>query len=74
MDDIHTSSGVEADLKKIAKVGRGRRDLILVVALVVVAGVIGVVVAGFRGREVSRSAAAMAIPHAPTPPPPTPSF
>jgi hypothetical protein len=69
MDDIQTSGGVEAELKKIEKVGRGRRDLILVTALVVVGVVIGVVAVGFRGRDVSRSAAAMAIPRSPTPPP-----
>jgi Kef-type K+ transport system membrane component KefB len=62
MIDVQISSGVEADLKKLTKVGRGKRDLILITALVVVAVLIGVVWAGFRGNHVSRSAAAMAAP------------
>jgi hypothetical protein len=62
MIDGQTSGGVEADLKKIAKVGRGKRDLVLIAALVVVAGLIGAVWVGFRGSHVSRSAAAMTVP------------
>jgi hypothetical protein len=70
MNDGQTASSVEADLKKIAKVGRGRRDLILVAALVVVAILIGAVWVGFRGSQgqVSRSAAAMTVPVPPTAP------
>ncbi len=67
MDDTSASkNSIEADLKKVSKVGRGKRDLILIAALVGVAGVIGVVAIGFRGNHVSRSADAMT---APIPPP-----
>jgi hypothetical protein len=43
MIDVQRSSGVEADLKQIRKVGRGKRDLILIGGLVVVAVLIGAV-------------------------------
>jgi hypothetical protein len=71
-----TPSSVEADLRKIAKVGRGTRDLILIAALVCVAGLIALVAGGFRsgGSNVSRGAEAITAPippaawHVPTPP------
>jgi Kef-type K+ transport system membrane component KefB len=57
-----TSSGVEADLNRIERVGRGKRDLVLIAAVVVVAILIGAVWFGFRGSHVSQSAAAMTVP------------
>jgi hypothetical protein len=74
MDNTLTTNGVEGDLKKIAKVGRGKRDLILIAAFVGVAGLIAWVAGGFRGTDVSRGAEAMTAPvppaqwHGPTPP------
>jgi hypothetical protein len=68
MNAVQTSSSIEADLKKIAKVGRGKRDLILAAALVVVAILIGAVWFGFRGSQVARSAAAMTVPVPPAVP------
>jgi hypothetical protein len=65
-DSLASKNGIEEDLKKVAKVGRGKRDLILIAALVGAAGLIGVVAIGFRGSHVSRSADAMT---APIPPP-----
>jgi hypothetical protein len=65
---VQTASSVEADLKKIVKVGRGKRDLILIAALVVVAILIGAVWFGFRGSHVSRSADAITIPGSPAVP------
>lgn len=65
MNQNQTSSGVEGDLDKIKRVGRGKRDLILVAALVVVGILIGTVWLGFRGSHVSQSAAAMAVPASP---------
>jgi len=55
-------NGVEGDLKKIRRVGRGKRDLILAAALVAVGIVIGAVWSGFRGSHVSQGAAAMTAP------------
>ncbi|HEY4187435.1 MAG TPA: hypothetical protein VGP07_20330 [Polyangia bacterium] len=62
MNHDQTSSVVEEDLKKIKRVGRGKRDLILVAAVVVVGLLIGTVWFGFRGSHVSQSAAAMTVP------------
>jgi len=49
------------------KTGRGRRIVITVAAVVIVAGLIGVVVTGFRGRDIPQNAAAMTTPVAATP-------
>lgn len=62
MSDTLAPNDIKADLAKINKVGRGKRDLILVAALVVVAAVIVAVGFGFRGNHVSRSAEAMVVP------------
>jgi len=62
MNPALTADGVEADLKKIAKVGRGKRDLFLIAALVVVGGLIAAVAVGFRGSDFARSADAMTAP------------
>ena len=62
MNPALIEDGVEADLKKIAKVGRGKRDLILIAALVGVGGLIAAVAVGFRGSDVARSADAMTAP------------
>jgi len=59
MSNDPATTSIEGDLKKIARVGRGRRDLILVAALVAVGIVIGAVWVGFRGSHVSQGAAAM---------------
>jgi uncharacterized membrane protein YjjB (DUF3815 family) len=53
--------------------GRGRRLAILLLATIIVALVIGAVVVGFRGRHISRNAAALTAPiaapaHQQTPP------
>ena len=62
MNHDQTADSVEGELKKIQRVGRGRRDLILVAALVVVGVLIGTVWLGFRGSHVSQSAEAMTVP------------
>jgi hypothetical protein len=76
MSEAQAPTAVEADLKKIVKVGRGKRDLILGAALVVVAVLIGTVWFGFRGSHVSQGAAALTVPvaqpTAPTAPRATP--
>ena len=74
MDQTLTTNGVEADLAKIAKVGRSKRDLILVAAVLGLGGLIALVAGGFRGKDVSQGAEAMTAPvppatwHGPTPP------
>jgi hypothetical protein len=44
---------------KRTEIGRGRRVAILVAVVFVVAGLVGVVAAGFRGRHIPQNAAAM---------------
>lgn len=56
------ADSVEADLEKITKVGRGKRDLILIAAIVVVGGLLAAVAFGFRGSDFARSADAMTAP------------
>jgi hypothetical protein len=62
MNQTLVAGSVEADLAKIAKVGRGKRDLILIAALVGVGGLLAAVAVGFRGSNVARSADAMTSP------------
>ena len=62
MNQALIANGPEADLKKIGKVGRGRRDLILIAALVGVGGLIAAIAIGFHGTDVARSADAMTAP------------
>ena len=62
MNQALIANGVEADIKKIAKVGRGRRDLILIAAIVGAGGLIAAIAVGFRGSDVARSADAMTAP------------
>jgi len=62
MSQAPIANGPEADLKKIRKVGRGRRDLILIAALVGVGGLIAALAIGFHGTNVARSADAMTAP------------
>jgi hypothetical protein len=44
------------------KIGRGRRVVIAAVVVIAVALLLGVVVFGFRGRQISRNSAAMTTP------------
>ena len=50
-----------------AKIGRGKRVAIMVAVVLAVAGLVGVVVAGFRGRHIPQNAAAMTTPVAAAP-------
>ena len=43
MNHALIANGVEADLKKIAKVGRGKRDLILIAAIIAVGGIVAAI-------------------------------
>jgi hypothetical protein len=65
MNPALIADGVETDLKKIAKVGRGKRDLILIAAVIAVSGLIAAVAVGFHGTDVARSADAMTAPAPP---------
>ena len=65
MNPALTANGIEADLKKIGAVGRGKRDLILIAALVGVGGLIAAVAVGFHVTDVGRSADAMTAPAPP---------
>ena len=65
MNQALIANGVEGDLRKIAKVGRGKRDLILIAALVGAGGLIAAIAVGFRGSNVARSADAMTAPAPP---------
>jgi hypothetical protein len=47
---------------KRTEIGRGRRVVFVVAVVLVVAGLIGVVAAGFRGRHIAQNAAAMTTP------------
>ena len=47
---------------KRTEIGRGRRVAILVAVVLVVAAMIAVVAAGFRGRHIPQNAAAMTTP------------
>ena len=67
MNQALIADGVGADLEKIAKVGRGKRDLLLIAAIFVVGGLIAAVAVGFRGSDVARSADAMTAPVPPAP-------
>ena len=62
MNPALIADGVEADFEKIAKVGRGKRDLLLIAALFVVGGLLAAVAVGFRGNDVVRSADAITAP------------
>jgi hypothetical protein len=53
-----------SEVVKKTEVGRTRRVVFLLAAVLVVAALTGVVVAGFRGRHVSRNAAALTAPGA----------
>ena len=54
------------EIVKRVKIGRGRRVLIMVIAVIGVVALIGVVVAGFHGRHILQDSAAMTVP-VPTP-------
>ena len=62
MNPALTADSVEADFEKIAKVGRGKRDLLLIAAIFVVGGLLAAVAVGFRGSDVARSADAITAP------------
>ena len=50
------------------EIGRGKRIAVTVAALLILAGLIGVVVSGFSGQHVPQNAAAMTTPVAAAPP------
>jgi hypothetical protein len=56
------SSDVKTDLKKLKKVGRGKRELILAAAVAGVMALIAVLVLAFHGGHIRRDAAAMTVP------------
>ncbi len=62
MNPALIADSVEADFQKIAKVGRGKRDLFLIAAIFVVGGLLAAVAVGFRGSDVARSADAITAP------------
>ena len=53
-----------SEVLKKTKVGRTRRWVFLLATVVALAALTGVVVAGFRGRHISRNAAALTAPGA----------
>jgi hypothetical protein len=58
--------------ERLGEIGNGKRVAIVVSALLVVAALIVVMVVGFRGRHVSRNAAALTAPIVVSPPPAAP--
>jgi hypothetical protein len=58
---MENDQAMDQMVKKV-KIGRGRRVAITAVAILVVALLLGVVVAGFRGRHILRNSAAMTTP------------
>ena len=48
--------------QKLGEMGNGKRTMIILAAVLVVAALIGVLVVAFRGRHIRRNAAAMATP------------
>ena len=48
--------------QKLGEMGNGKRTMIILVAVLVVFGLIGVLVIGFHGRHIRRNAAAMVTP------------
>ena len=58
---MENDQSMDQMVKKV-KIGRGRRVAIAVVAVIVVALLLGVVVVGFRGRHIARNSAAMTAP------------
>jgi hypothetical protein len=61
LDSMDKDQALEEIVKK-TKIGRGKRLAIMVVAVVGVAVLIAVVVAGFRGRQILQDSAAMTTP------------
>ena len=53
---------VLSETERLGEIGNGKRVAIVVGALVVVAALIVVMVVGFRGRHISRNAAALTAP------------
>jgi hypothetical protein len=62
MNPVLIADSVEADFEKIAKVGRGKRDLLLIAAIFAVGGLLAAVAVGFRGSDVVRGADAITAP------------
>jgi hypothetical protein len=60
-ESMDKNSAVDVMIKK-TEIGRGRRVAIMAAVVLVVAGLIGVVAAGFRGRRIPQNAAAMTTP------------
>ena len=48
--------------ERLGEIGNGKRVAVIVAAVFVVAALVTVIVAGFRGRHISRNAAAMTEP------------
>jgi len=55
-------SRVMSEGQKLGEMGNARRTIIILVAVLVISGLIGVLIMGFRGRHIRRSSAAMATP------------
>jgi hypothetical protein len=60
-ESMDKDPAIDVMVKK-TEIGRGRRVVIMVAVVLVVAGLIGVVAAGFRGRHIPQNAAAMTTP------------
>lgn len=58
---MENDQAMDQIVKKV-KMGRGKRVAITAVVVIVVALLLGVVVAGFRGRHILRNSAAMTTP------------
>lgn len=56
------NTDVMSDMVRKSERGRGKRVTVAVAAAVLVAALVGVVAVGFRGRHISRNAAAMVTP------------
>jgi hypothetical protein len=60
-ESMDKDPAIDVMVKK-TEIGRGRRVVIMVAVVLVVAGLIGVVASGFRGRHIPQNAAAMTTP------------
>lgn len=51
-----------SESQKLGEMGNGKRTGIIVIAVLVIAALIGYLVVGFRGRHIARNAAALSAP------------